>query len=163
MVSFVTNKCSYGPKGYAVICASIMELIDPTTISTEAFAPLTVEQFVHFILVPHIARYLIAEDLDVTLLEAFEEMTGSGEIGRYLQELDDTGDDETLDNITMSAVMHQKRKVAKAKGANQQVEGAATGSMAGGNKPRPKPRPVKKSKPSASEVCFLSHSTHHLP
>ncbi|KAF9231102.1 hypothetical protein BU15DRAFT_68621 [Melanogaster broomeanus] len=64
--------------------------------------------FTHFILIPHIARHLIAEDLDVTLMEAFEEMAASGKVGKYLQELDDTRDDEVLDNITMNTVVDQK-------------------------------------------------------
>ncbi|KAF9237738.1 hypothetical protein BU15DRAFT_75725 [Melanogaster broomeanus] len=149
----------YGPKGYAVIRASIMRLTDPTTTSTEAFAPLTIEQFTHFILIPHIARRLIAEDLDVTLMEAFEEMAASGEVGKYLQELDDTGDDEVLDNITMNTVVDQRRKVARAKRTDRRVEDAPAPSTAGtgSNKPRPKPRPVMKLKP-----LLLSLSTKEL-
>ena len=104
---------SYGPKGYAVIRASILRFIDPTTMPTETFSPLSLKQFTHFILIPNIARHLIAEDLDIPLMEAFEEMVASSEVGKYLQELDDTGDDDDLDNIMMRAVVNQKQKAVQ--------------------------------------------------
>ncbi|KIK78897.1 hypothetical protein PAXRUDRAFT_16630 [Paxillus rubicundulus Ve08.2h10] len=100
----------YGPKGYAVICASILQFINPTTTPNDAFSPLTLEQFTHFILIPNIACHLIAKDLEITPMEAYEEMMASGEVGKYLQELDDTGGDDVLDGITMRAVTGQKQK-----------------------------------------------------
>ncbi|KAF9228533.1 hypothetical protein BS17DRAFT_763324 [Gyrodon lividus] len=102
-------------------------------------------------------------DLDITLMEAFEEMAASSEVGKYLQELDDTGDNDTLDNITMRAITDRKQKVGGAK-KTMQVEDAAAPT---GNKQQPKPRPVMRSKvhsqiPSTQSVTLIGLITFHV-
>ncbi|KIK78911.1 hypothetical protein PAXRUDRAFT_16622 [Paxillus rubicundulus Ve08.2h10] len=158
------EKHSYGPKGYAVICASILRFINPTTTPNDAFSPLTLEQFTHFILIPNIACHLIAEDLEITPMEAYKEMMASGEVGKYLQELDDTGGDNVLNGITMRAVTGRKQKEPGGARKTMQVEDAATPT---GDKPWPKLKPVMKSKvrsliPSAPSVTIIGLVIFHV-
>ncbi|KAG0692242.1 hypothetical protein DFH29DRAFT_882767 [Suillus ampliporus] len=101
----------YGPKGYAVIQACIQHLVNPTTTSTIAFQPLTLQQYTHFILIPFIALRLIMEDLkSEDEMDTYEYMTGSGDVGDMLQGLDDQGRDHDIDNIIMAVAC--KRPVA---------------------------------------------------
>lgn len=139
-----------------MIRASILPFIDPGTTPTEAFSPLSLEQFTHFVLIPNISRHFITEDLDITPMEAFEEMAASGDVGKFLQELDDTGVDDVLDNITMKAVADSDQK-RKARGVKKvmQVEDAAVSSTR--NRQRPKPKLVTKPK-----VCFSDPLIGHL-
>lgn len=101
---------SYGPKGSAVLRATINQLFDPRQgIPTEAFAPLSYEQYTYFVLIPYIASRLIADDRrftdnqTCTLQQAFKVMVASADAGDALQGIDEEGKDEHFDDILMKS------------------------------------------------------------
>ncbi|KIK90812.1 hypothetical protein PAXRUDRAFT_14132 [Paxillus rubicundulus Ve08.2h10] len=130
----------------------------------DAFTPLTLEQFTHFILIPNIACHLITKDLEITPMEVYEEMMASGEVNKYLQELDDTGGDDMLNGITMRAVTGRKQKELGGARKTTQVEDAAIPT---GDKPQPKLKPVMKLKvrsliPSTPLVTLIGLVIFHV-
>lgn len=105
---------SYGPKGSAVLRATINQLFDPRQgIPTEAFAPLSYEQYTYFVLIPYIASRLIADDWrftdnqTCTLQQAFKVMVASADAGDALQGIDEEGKDERFDDILMKIMLKQ--------------------------------------------------------
>ncbi|KAG1730500.1 uncharacterized protein EDB91DRAFT_782230 [Suillus paluster] len=104
----------YGPKGSAVLHATINQLFDPQEgIPTDAFAPLSYEQYTYFILISYIASQLIADDRrfvddqPCTLQQAFKLMVASTDAGDALQGIDEEGKDERFDDILMKIMLKQ--------------------------------------------------------
>ncbi|KAG1727302.1 hypothetical protein EDD22DRAFT_931149, partial [Suillus occidentalis] len=104
----------YGPKGSVVLHATINQLFDPQQgIPTEAFAPLSYEQYTYFVLIPYIACQLIADNqrfMDnqtCMLQQAFKVMVASADAGDALQGIDEEGKDERFDDILMKIMLKQ--------------------------------------------------------
>jgi len=97
---------SYGPKGAAVFQATLNKLFDPQTaaINPDIFAPMTLNRFNEFVLIPHIACRLIAEDRKCNMDEAFKVMVASSDAGELLQSISDTGQDERFDDLLMRII-----------------------------------------------------------
>lgn len=103
--SFRNNSnTSYGPKGTAVFQATLNRLFDPQTdaINPSIFAPMTLDRYNQFVLIPYIACRLIAEDRKCNMEDAFKVMIASGDYGDGLQAIDDK--DERFDDFLMSIV-----------------------------------------------------------
>jgi RTC4-like domain len=105
---------SYGPKGSAVLRATISRLFDPRNgIPTDTFAPLSYEQYTYFVLIPYMASRLIADDRgftdnqQCTLQHAFEIMVASADAGDALQGIDEEGKDEQFDDVLMKIMLNQ--------------------------------------------------------
>ncbi|KAG2029418.1 hypothetical protein BDR03DRAFT_987768, partial [Suillus americanus] len=104
----------YGPKGSAVLCATISRLFNPRNgIPTDAFAPLSYEQYTYFVLIPYMASRLIADNQgftdnqQCTLQHAFEIMVASADAGDALQGIDKEGKDEQFDDVLMKIMLNQ--------------------------------------------------------
>jgi hypothetical protein len=104
---------SYGPKGFAVFQATLNKLFNPQTaaINPDIFAPMTLDRFNEFVLIPHIACRLIAEDRKCNIEEAFRVMVASGDAGDLLQPIVDSGKDERFDNLLMNIMRKDTVKV----------------------------------------------------
>lgn len=71
---------------------------------------MTLDRFNEFVLIPHIACRLIAEDRKCNIEEAFKVMVASGDAGDLLQPIVDSGKDERFDNLLMN-IMRKDVKV----------------------------------------------------
>ncbi|KAG2338584.1 hypothetical protein BDR05DRAFT_1004030 [Suillus weaverae] len=114
--SAITKKARpgyYGPKGAVVFQAMLNKLFDPQTaaINPDIFAPMTLDRFNEFVLIPHITCHLIAEDRKCNIEEAFRVMVASGDAGDLLQPILDSGKDERFDNLLMDIMRKDIKKV----------------------------------------------------
>ncbi|KAG2755726.1 hypothetical protein P692DRAFT_20716949 [Suillus brevipes Sb2] len=73
---------------------------------------MTLDRFNEFVLIPHIACRLIAEDRKCNIEEAFRVMVASGDAGDLLQPIVDSGKDERFDNLLMN-IMRKDTKVVQ--------------------------------------------------
>lgn len=71
---------------------------------------MTLDRFNEFVLIPHIACRLIAEDRKCNIEEAFKVMVASGDARDLLQPIVDSGKDERFDNLLMN-IMRKDVKV----------------------------------------------------
>ncbi|KAG2039924.1 hypothetical protein BDR03DRAFT_1008600 [Suillus americanus] len=82
-------------------------------IPTDAFAPLSYEQYTYFVLIPYMASRLIADDQgftdnqQCTLQHAFEIMVASADAGDALQGIDKEGKDEQFGDVLMKIMLNQ--------------------------------------------------------
>ncbi|KIJ19295.1 hypothetical protein PAXINDRAFT_153325 [Paxillus involutus ATCC 200175] len=109
------------------------------------YAPITVEQFAHFVLIPNIDR-------GMSFNEAYEEMLASADVGQVLQHLEDTGKDTEIDDLTMTAVrLGRNSGELKGKAKATTINTGKTGTSGGCGVVRATPvsTPVDKEAPTA--------------
>jgi len=90
-------------------------MYNPETTPTEAFAPLTLRQFTKYFLIPYVATELIAEDLNMSYEEAWEELVASGDVGENLQR---DIEHEHLDDIHVKNVKSAGRNQTRKQSGN---------------------------------------------
>src|ERR1700730_12106432 len=93
-------------------------MYDPIATPTDAFAPLSLNHFTKYFLVPFVATQLIAEDLNTSYEDAWEELVASGDVGASLQY---DVDHEALDAIHHENVVSARKEKQSAKGTKLKV------------------------------------------
>jgi len=86
--------------------ATLNRMFDPQTeaINPDIFAPMTLDRYNQFVLIPYIACRLVAEDRKCSMEEAFEVVVASGDYGDVLQAIGDSDRDERFDDFLMNVV-----------------------------------------------------------
>jgi hypothetical protein len=157
-----------------------MRIILPTSptdpgCSSPSFAPLNLEQFLRYILVPHAALLLISTDSESEhnpmLSEAYDIMVASADYGDLVND----NEGEILDDIHIENMKAAKKEAARLKqGRTQKVSqtmyvlmvydrhtnavDSDTQESSGGPHERPKPKPVS----GRSEAVVVCRSTNHF-
>ncbi|KAI6153204.1 hypothetical protein BKA82DRAFT_3940365, partial [Pisolithus tinctorius] len=87
----------YGSKGAAIVMHTLLQLFPPT-MSTDAFQPLSLLQYLTYFIIPHVVCRFISQDFGLLLtMPAHNIMVESNDVGELINPEHD--DDDELDQI----------------------------------------------------------------